>query len=264
MKKIWITICLLSLLGCLAAGSYIAYYRTNEKKGKTAYEEIKDQAKHERPKKVSPLPEKTVTPTVFPTPTEVPVEIPVDFKKLQKQNSDIYAWISVKGINVDYPVLQSSEDDSLYIDHGIDKEPLFAGAIYSERKNNKNFTDFNTILYGHNMKDGSMFASLHNFRDEEFFRKNREILIYTSEHIFHYEIFAAYTFDNRHILNTFDFSTEMGRSAYLDEVYQVRSMDAHFLEQPKVTEKDKIITLSTCIGRDDARYLVQGVLTEME
>lgn len=264
MKKIWKTICIISLVGCLAAGSFAVYYKTNEKKGKESYEELKNTVKDETPVEAPVKNSVKVSPTPIPTPTEIPVEIPIDFEELQKQNEDIYAWITLEGTNVDYPVLQSPEDDGLYIDHGIDKEYLFAGAIYSERKNKKDFSDFNTVLYGHNMKDGSMFASLHNFRDEEFFKKNREILVYTPEHIFHYEIFAAYTFDNRHILNNFDFTTEKGRIDYLDEVYHVRSMDAHFLDEPKVTHKDKIITLSTCIGRDDARYLVQGVLTEME
>lgn len=278
MKKMWIVICIIAAAGCLAAGSYIGYYKTNQKKGQAAYEKLQETVKKEETAKEEKAadeetesakqPEPTelpeASPTPIPTPTDVPPEIPIDFQELKKQNEDIYAWITIEGTNVDYPVLQNPEDDSLYIHHGIDKEYLFAGAIYSEMKNKKDFSDFNTILYGHNMKDGSMFASLHNYRDEEFFKKNREIVVYTPEHIFRYEIFAVYSFDNRHILNSFDFTTEKGRSDYLEEVYNVRSMDAHFLDERKVTGKDKIITLSTCIGRDDSRYLVQGVLTEME
>lgn len=207
----------------------------------------------------------TSTPTPLPTQAEAPVEIPIDFKALKEQNEDIYAWITVEGTAVDYPVLQSSEDDGFYLHRGIDKEELFAGAIYSEKKNRKDFSNFHTVLYGHNMKDGSMFASLHNFRDEEFFRKHREILVYTPEHIYHYEIFAAYTFDDRHLLNSYDLKTKAGRNAYLEDLYNVRSMDAHFLEgRKKVTRRDKLLTLSTCIGQENSRYLVQGVLTETE
>ena len=110
-----------------------------------------------------------------------------------------------------------------------------------------------------------MFATLHNFRDRDFFDANREILIYTPTHILHYTIFAAYTYDDRHILNCFDFSDKKEFQKYLDEIYELRSMDAYFLEEPKVTTEDKIITLSTCVGNDDSsRYLVQGVLTETE
>lgn len=262
-NKKWAVICVIALVGCLVSGSYILHYHQNQKHAEELYEEARENAEQ---------PEETITPTPVeatetpaPTPTEVPVEIPIDFATLQKENEDIYAWIKVDGTPIDYPVVQSSTDDSFYIHRGIDKEYLYAGAIYTEMQNAKDFSDPNTVLYGHNMKDGSMFASLHNFRDRDFFDKNREILIYTPEHILHYEIFAAYTYDDRHILNSFDFSDKKVYQEYLDEIYALRSMDAYILEQPVVTTEDKIITLSTCIGSNSsARYLVQGVLTETE
>ena len=262
-NKKWAVICVIALAGCLVSGGYILHYHQNQKHAEELYEEARENAEQ---------PEETITPTPVeatetpaPTPTEVPVEIPIDFATLQKENEDIYAWIKVDGTPIDYPVVQSNTDDSFYIHRGIDKEYLYAGAIYTEMQNAKDFSDPNTVLYGHNMKDGSMFASLHNFRDRDFFDKNREILIYTPEHILHYEIFAAYTYDDRHILNSFDFSDKKVYQEYLDEIYALRSMDAYILEQPVVTTEDKIITLSTCIGSNSsARYLVQGVLTETE
>lgn len=262
-NKKWAVVCAIALAGCLVSGGYILHYHQNQKHAEELYEEARENA--EQPEEtITPIPvEATETPV--PTPTEVPVEIPIDFATLQKENEDIYAWIKVDGTPIDYPVVQSSTDDSFYIHRGIDKEYLYAGAIYTEMQNAKDFSDPNTVLYGHNMKDGSMFASLHNFRDRDFFDQHREILIYTPEHILHYTIFAAYTYDSRHILNSFDFSDEKIFQNYLDQVYDIRSMDAYFVDEPKVTVKDKIITLSTCIGSDaSARYLVQGVLTETE
>lgn len=97
---------------------------------------------------------------------------------------------------MNYPIVQSSTDDTFYIHRGIDKEDLYAGAIYTEMQNAKDFSDPNTVLYGHNMKDGSMFATLHNFRDRDFFDQHREIIIYTPKHILHYTVFAAYTYDD--------------------------------------------------------------------
>lgn len=282
MKKTWVTICALALAGCLAAGGYIVYYKVNEKKGRSAYEEVQDIAKEKietpaqtKAKEESEVipdeqkePEKeflqTALPTETPVPTEPPVEIPIHFEELWQENEEIYAWITIPDTPVDYPVLQSSTDDSFYIHKGLNKEYLFAGAIYSEMQNKKDFSDSHTVLYGHNMKDGSMFASLHNFQDREFFDKNREILVYTPEHIYHYEIFAAYPFDDRHLLNAFDYKSKEGFENYLNEVYSVRAMDAYFIDK-KVTAEDKILTLSTCIGSDAAsRYLVQGVLRETE
>lgn len=270
MKKKWTVICILALAGCLLSGGYIVHYHQEQKRAEALYaearknEEQTENSETEETITVTPIPA-AATETPVPTPTEKPVEIPVDFASLQQENEDIYAWIKVDGTVIDYPVVQSSTDDSFYIHRGINKEDLYAGAIYTEMKNVKDFSDPNTVLYGHNMRDGSMFASLHNFRDRDFFDQHREILIYTPEHILHYTIFAAYTYDDRHILNSFDFSDEKVFQNYLDQVYDIRSMDAYFIDEPKVTAKDKIITLSTCVGSDaSARYLVQGVLTETE
>ena len=266
MKKTWKILCAVALVGCLISGGYILHYRQNQKHAEELYEEAKKTAEQsDKPDKETPPTPVEATETPVPTPTEVPVEIPIDFSSLQKENEDIYAWIKIDGTNVDYPVVQSSTDDTFYIHRGIDKEDLYAGAIYTEMQNAKDFSDPNTVLYGHNMKDGSMFATLHNFRDRDFFDQHREILIYTPEHILHYTIFAAYTYDDRHILNSFDFSDQKVFQNYLDEIYNIRSMDAYTLDKPKVTAKDKIITLSTCMGSNaSTRYLVQGVLTETE
>ncbi len=259
MKK-WTLIGIIALAGCIISGAYIVHYINNQRTADKIYEEARE-------KESVP----TVTETPAPTevqetlvPTKKPLDIPVDFAALQKQNEDIYAWIRVPGTAVDYPVVQSSTDDSFYLHRGINKEDLYAGAIYTEMANARDFSDPNTVLYGHNMKDGSMFASLHNFRDRDFFDANREILIYTPDHIFHYTIFAAYTYDNRHLLNSLDFHDPKAFQDYLNQIYDLRSMDAYFADQPKVTGKDKIITLSTCIGSNSSRYLVQGVLTETE
>lgn len=257
-KKKWLIICIMLFIGCILSGSYIVYYVRNQQKAEKEYEEARTEAgkQNEEEKESADADE---------TKQKKTVEIPIDFASLQKENDEIYAWIKVPGTSVDYPIVQSSTDDTFYVHKGIDKQYLYAGAIYTEMSNAKDFSDPNTVIYGHNMKSGSMFATLHNFRDRDFFDANREILIYTPEHILHYTIFAAYTYDDRHILNCFDFSDKKEFQKYLDEIYDLRSMDAYFLDEPKVTTEDKIITLSTCVGNDaSSRYLVQGVLTETE
>ena len=87
-----------------------------------------------------------------------------------------------------------------------------------------------------------------------------EICIYTPEHIFTYEIFAAVTYDNRHILNSFDFSSTEGRQAYLDSIQNVRNFSTHFRDDVQVGTEDRILTLSTCNGNDDQRFLLEAVL----
>lgn len=280
-KKMWTVVCVAALLVCLGAGGYAIHYKLNERQGEAAYEELKETAREKKPgtdtlegkisevlsvtTKETEAPKKKAEISKTPTPSPIPVEIPIDFDALRKENEEIYAWITIPETGVDYPVLQSSTDDSFYIHRGVDGNYLYAGTIYSEMQNHKDFSDFNTVLYGHNMKDGSMFASLHLFKDREFFDKNKGILVYTPEHIYHYSIFAGYTYDDRHILNSFDFQDKEARKEYLEEVFAVRTMDAFFDEDLKVTSEDKILTLSTCIGNAPySRYLVQGVLTEVE
>ena len=108
------------------------------------------------------------------TTASLPENDSVDFKELMKINPDIYAWIYIPNTNVDYPVAQSGpdNDDSFYLSHNVYKNYQFSGTIYSEKKNSRDFMDPVTVLYGHNMLNGSMFATLHNFNDKEFFDEN--------------------------------------------------------------------------------------------
>ncbi|MCR5636295.1 MAG: class B sortase [Clostridiales bacterium] len=194
---------------------------------------------------------------------DVKVENPIDFKDLQSKNSDLYAWIYIPNTSVDYPIAQSGkgEDDAFYLHHGVDKSYYFAGTIYSEKKNSKDFNDRNTLLYGHNMLDGSMFTTLHKFEDESFFENNQYIYIYTPGHILTYKICAAYEYDDRHILNSFDFSDDKVWADYVKWVNKPESPYTCNYRDTGLTTDDTIITLSTCTNyRSSDRYLVQAKL----
>lgn len=190
---------------------------------------------------------------------------PIDFAKLHKANTDIYAWIKISNTKVDYPILQSYEqNDNYYIDRDMNKNKSAAGSIYTQKKNSIDFSDPNTLIYGHNMLNGSMFGNLMRFRKQDFFDANRYIYIYTPNHILTYEVFAAYKYDDRHILNSFDFSNEEIYKSYLDSCLNPKSMVKNIRKGITLTTKDRIITLSTCYGNEPARYLVQGVLRKDE
>lgn len=138
------------------------------------------------------------------------------------------------------------------------------GCIFTEDLNSKDFMDSMTVLYGHNMNDRTMFGSLHNFEDRDFFESHREILIYLPEAIYHYTIFAAYKCTNRHILNTNNFSDTAGIQDYLDHIQENAISPAWFAQDVTPTVYDKMISLSTCTGDSDYRYVVQGILTGIE
>lgn len=191
------------------------------------------------------------------------IDNPIDFDSLADVNGDIYAWITIPDTKVDYPILQSTTDsDDYYLNHTFERRYSSAGSIYTQKINSKDFSDPNTLIYGHNMKNGSMFNNLHKFRDQGFFDENEYIYIYTRGHKLTYRIFAAYEYDDRHIMYSFDFSDEQVRADYFDSCLRPKSMTACVRQGVALGLDDKIITLSTCVpnGNSKQRYLVQGVL----
>lgn len=193
------------------------------------------------------------------------VEIPIDFAALQERNPDVYAWITIPGTAVDYPILQSETDNTYYLTHTIDGAESPEGSIYTETYNSRDFEDPNTVIYGHDMANGSMFQNLLDYQDRNFFDENREVLIYTPDAIRHYRIFAAYLYDDRHLMQSFNFDDKEIYRQYLESVLSIREMGACIDTEQEVTDEDKIITLSTCYGNQaDRRYLVQAVLISIE
>lgn len=191
------------------------------------------------------------------------VDIPqknLDWEYMHGLNKDIYAWITIPNTQIDYPILQHETDDSYYLSHNIDGSKGYPGCIYTEKANYKDFLDFNTVIYGHNMKSGTMFRNLHDFEDRTFFDNNKYIYIYTEEETMVYEIYAAYTTNDAHILNTNDFSTELGRQAYLEaSLAKAEAVGGYVRDDVDVTSDCVIVTLSTCTSQSDQRYLVQAV-----
>lgn len=185
----------------------------------------------------------------------------LDWDLMKETNQDIYAWIYIPGTNVDYPVVQHPDDNSYYLDHNLDGSGGYPGCIFTENYNTKDFKDKNTVIYGHDMNDRTMFDTLHDYEDEAFFQENRYAYIYLPEEVLVYDIFAAYEASAEHILSSHNFINDVRYQEYLDGVFQMRSMGAHFREGVEVGVQNHIITLSTCIDlKPDNRYLVQGVL----
>jgi len=214
--------------------------------------------------------EPSVAPTTVPTTTApIPrVENPINFAELREQydNEDIVAWVSVPNTNVDYAVAQSAEDEAedFYLHRNLDKEYEFAGTVYIQKLNNKDFTDPHTVLYGHAMLNGTMFKTLHYFQDKEFFDANPEFTVYIPEHILTYKIFAAYQYDDRHLLYAFDTKNPDEFAKYL-EIAQHPTASMQNTRALPLKPDSRIVTLSTCLKADaPIRYLVQGVLVKDE
>ena len=190
---------------------------------------------------------------------------PIDFNKLKGINDEIYAWIYIPNTNIDYPILQSKSSDFFYIDHDVYKNYQFAGSIYSESLNLRDFTDRNTVLYGQNMSDGRMFANLHKNEDKKFFDSNKYIYVYLPNQKLTYEVVSAYVYDDRHLLNSFHLDDDKVFKDYLTYVANPRSVVCNVNKNVKLDLNSKLITLSTCLNsNDNGRYLVPGVLIKNE
>ena len=190
---------------------------------------------------------------------------PVDFASLQARNSEIYAWIIVPNTEIELPILQSRADDLYYINRDIDGKYSRLGSLFTQSKNSLDFSDPVTVIYGHNYFSGGMFTNLHYFENADFFRENEYFYIYTPGRKLTYRIVSAYKYDDRHILNSFDFSDLDVRREYFDYVLNPRAMLRNVREGASLEITDKLVILSTCLtGGYSGRYLVNGVLINDE
>lgn len=211
----------------------------------------------------------TVTETSEQSTTgESTVENPVDFKSLKKQNEEIYAWLKVPGTKVDYPIVQSAVDDDFYLKHSAyDKSWVASGAVYTELSNTQTFKDRVTLIYGHNGYGDTMFTTLHKFEDGEFFKKHEYFYIYTPERKLTYKIVSAFKYDDRHIMNSFDFLDNAVFRSFLDMIRNPVTTNKNVAENinREYDLNDRVVVLSTCFtNQPNSRYLVCGVLEKDE
>lgn len=187
---------------------------------------------------------------------------PINFSVLWGSNVESYAWLYIPGAEINTPVQQSAMDDSFYLTHDQYRNPSPVGCAYTQLANAQDFSDPVTVVYGHDA-DG-VFANLHYFEDPEFFANNKEFYVYIPGHILTYTVVSAYQYDDRHILNSFDFSREDVRSEYFASVLNPTSVVRNVREGIELTPESRIIQLSTCMSTQPntaQRYLVSAVLT---
>jgi sortase B len=190
-------------------------------------------------------------------------ELDIDWDQLHETNKDIYAWIYIPDTEVNYPILQSDEytDTDYYLDHNLDGTEGLPGCIYTQKLNSTDFEDRVTVVYGHDMKNGSMFRALHDYQDRDFFDANPYIYIYTPDYTYTYQIYAAYRSDNSLILGKYALFQDLAvYEDFLNTVVSQEESDSlcHINQDVEVSGEDKTLILSTCIGNDDYRYLVQA------
>ena len=176
---------------------------------------------------------------------------------LQVQNEDVVGWITVPHTGIDYPFVQAA-DNGTYLHKNLYGEKAAAGTIFMDYRNSKDFSDVNTILYGHHMKNGSMFASLKRFAEKDFFASNQKGTIFLADRTLAIEFFAyliVKTDDN--VIYAIPDSSEL--TIYMDYIKN----NAKNYREIGVGPEDRIVTLSTCSYEfNSARMVLLGKLIQ--
>lgn len=180
----------------------------------------------------------------------------MDFTALREVNGDILGWILVPDTRLSYPLVQG-EDNDYYLNRTWRKSRNSVGAIFVERQNSADLSDFHTIIYGHRMNDNSMFGTLKYYRDVRYWQQHPVLYITDDRGSHRYEIFAACEVSTQSDTYLLSFPSDSHRQAFLDSCLEQSVIDTGVVP----TVYDKILTLSTCTGRGhQTRWVVQARL----
>lgn len=180
----------------------------------------------------------------------------VDFEALRAINPDIVAWILIEGTNINYPVVRGA-DNSYYLDTLFDGSQGAAGTIFMDYRNEADLSDTHTVLYGHHMKNGSMFKQIALYKEQSFYEEHPTCLIMTPEGNYTLEWFAGYVTDINSQAWKRAFASPEEYAQWLAEA-QSRSA---FTSAVEVTPQDRVVTFSTCSYEfQNARFVLVGVL----
>lgn len=178
----------------------------------------------------------------------------IDWDNLLKENPDCVGWIRMAP-SVNYPIVQGSSNQE-YLHKGFNGAYNINGTIFMHYQNNPNWTDKNTILYGHNMLNGSMFGNNDKYKDIEYAKEHPYFYIYTPEGKYTYKIFDTIIARDASYPYELNLHTEEAFSTYLE---QIDKLKLYRLDVP-VSVNDRIVTLSTCTSHGKKRFIIQGVL----
>ena len=175
----------------------------------------------------------------------------IDFKKLKSQNQDIAGWIYIRGTTIDYPIVQGKDNEE-YLHQDFNKKKSSSGTIFLDNNCKKDFTSDNNIIYGHHMKNGTMFAQLLKFREKSFLKKHNEIMIFTPDRTIHLKVISAYAQKAQNKIPV-TFANDEQKKAYIKKI---ESMSEQTIKTSRINDSH-IYTFVTCSyeGEDNRTYV---------
>jgi len=263
LKKIVKSILVLILAVALSIGfGYSAVqvfrYFSEGREREQVTQELIDQA-------ITPVQTQPTLPTQ-PSEEEVPTQpepdcapIRVDFEVLHRESEDIVAWLYAPDTPIDYPVAQSG-DNEYYLRRLLDGTWNVGGTIFQDYRCPADYSGWSTMIYGHYMRDGSMFGSLHRYKEQDYYAAHPVLYLLTPERDFEVRLFAGFTCADDAIVYSFP-QTREEREDVIRFCRERSDFDASMPVEPEA----QILILSTCsYAYDDARYVVAGTLRELE
>ncbi|NBJ91064.1 class B sortase [Parablautia muri] len=179
-----------------------------------------------------------------------------DLDSLRTINEEVIGWITIPGTELSYPILQT-EDNKYYLNHTWNNDLSSVGSIFMECQISPNMRSFNTIIYGHKMRNGSMFGNLLNYDNLDYWQEHPSIYLVMDDGVYRYDIFAAYEVGIREIVYRININSEKRRSDFIQFCLENSEIDTGITP----TFVDRVLTLSTCTGRGHStRWVVQGIL----
>lgn len=191
-----------------------------------------------------------------PKPEEEPFTI--NWEALKAKNPEIVGWIIIPDTDINYPIVHGS-DNAFYLTHTFLKAENYAGAIFMDYQANGEFKDNNTFIYGHNVKHGTMFAELENFKDTSFYQSHPYVYLFTPDGNYRCEVISMYSTKDGSASYTTYSGDEQSYLAYIDMIKGL----AENKRDVEMNASDRMITLSTCSYEvngeaSDARYLLHA------
>ena len=202
-------------------------------------------------------------------PVELPVEIEeeapivppiqVDFPALLEKNPDVVGWLYCEDTNINYPVAQGVDNEQ-YLRRLLDGAYNRAGTIFMDSRNGADFSHWNTIVYGHNMKDDTMFAMVPSYADPAFYEAHPTWWLLTPEQNYRVDLIAGYPTKSNALLYTLP-DQEAEQKQVLENALRFSDFEA----KVERDEADRLVTFSTCLyDREDSRYVLMGILKEAQ
>jgi len=266
LRKV-LTVILVLVMACSLGA--VLWQQVNYRQGDTDYADAESLAGVPQETVAQPLPkpkaEKTETPQQEAVPEEVDPEAELlaalaatDLGALREVNGDVLGWLTIPGTKVNYPVLQRADND-YYLDHTWKGERSSVGAIFVDYRNSADFSDDNTLIYGHNMKNRSMFGELKYYINDGHWEAHPSIYLVDDGGVHRYDIYSIYEASVEAVTYDKTFADQQAKTDFIHYGIRRSVVDTGIVP----TAEDRIITLSTCTGVGyETRWVVQAVLAE--